>query len=153
MVQTGVQLDEIDHAILAALSANGRASMTELAAAAHISRAAAHVRFTKMVDAGVITGFTVRVDPVRAGFHASAYVTLSVEQALWHEARERLREIPEVEHIALVGGEFDVMLLVRARDNRDLRRIVLEEIQAIPAVRATRTLVIFEDFTNKLPAS
>jgi DNA-binding Lrp family transcriptional regulator len=38
------------------------------------------------------------------------------------------------------------MLLVRARDNGDLRRVVLEELQAIPAVRATKTALIFEDF-------
>lgn len=143
-----MELDDVDRAILAMLSADSRASMTELAEAAHISRAAAHVRFKRMVASGVIAGFTVRLDPVLAGYHASAYVTLSVDQEQWQEARERLRRIEEIEHIALVGGEFDVMLLVRARDNRDLRRIVLEEIQAIPAVRATRTLVIFEDFAN-----
>lgn len=143
-----MELDSVDRAILAVLSADSRASMTELAEAAHISRAAAHVRFKRMVESGVIAGFTVRLDPVLAGFHASAYVTLSVEQERWLEAREQLMGIPEIEHIALVGGEFDVMLLVRARDNRDLRRVVLERIQAIPAVRATRTLVIFEDFPN-----
>ena len=51
----------------------------------------------------------------------------------------------EVHHIALIGGEFDVIVLVRARDNRDLRRVVLESIQSIPAVRGTRTQIIFED--------
>ena len=61
------------------------------------------------------------------------------------EARKRLAAIPEVHHIALIGGEFDVIVLVRARDNRDLRRVVLEEIQSIPAVRGTRTQIIFED--------
>lgn len=143
-----VELDDVDRTILRALTEDARASMTELAAKAHISRASAHARFKRMIDAGVISGFTVRTDPVRAGWHASAYVTLMVEQARWQEAREALRTIEEIEHIALVGGEFDVMLLVRARDNRELRRIVLEEIQSVPAVRGTRTLVIFEDFPN-----
>ena len=35
---------------------------------------------------------------------------------------------------------------MRARDNHDLRRVVLEQLQAIPAVRSTRTWLIFEDF-------
>ncbi len=140
-----MDLDDIDLAILRVLSADARVSMTQLAEAVHISRASAHARFKRLVDAQVITGFTVQVDPVRAGQHASAYVTLAVEQPQWQEVRKRLGSIPEVHHIALIGGEFDVIVLVRARDNRDLRRVVLEEIQSIPAVRGTRTQIIFED--------
>ena len=140
-----MDLDDIDLAILCVLSADARVSMTQLAEAVHISRASAHARFKRLVDAQVITGFTVQVDPVRAGQHASAYVTLAVEQTQWQEVRKRLGAIPEVHHIALIGGEFDVIVLVRARDNRDLRRVVLEEIQSIPAVRGTRTQIIFED--------
>lgn len=140
-----MDLDDIDLAILDALTADARVSMTQLAEAVHISRASAHARFRRLIDAKVITGFTVQVDPVRAGQHASAYVTLAVEQSQWQEVRKRLVEIPEVHHIALIGGEFDVIVLVRARDNRDLRRVVLESIQSVPAVRGTRTQIIFED--------
>ena len=92
-------------------------------------------------------GYSVRTDPVLLGHHASAYVTLAIEQATWQEVSARLRAIPEIEHMALVGGDFDVILLVRASDARDLRRIVLEDIQAIPSIRSTRTTLIFEDFT------
>lgn len=140
-----MDLDDIDHAILSVLTTDARVSMTQLAEAVHISRASAHARFRRLIDSGVITGFTVQVDAVRAGQHASAYVTLAVDQAQWQEVRKRLMEIPEVHHIALIGGEFDVIVLVRARDNRDLRRVVLESIQSIPAVRGTRTQIIFED--------
>jgi DNA-binding Lrp family transcriptional regulator len=56
-----------------------------------------------------------------------------------------LREIPYVEHIALVGGDFDVLLLVRTPDNATLRDVVLERIQAVTGVRGTRTWLIFEE--------
>ena len=65
--------------------------------------------------------------------------------------RARLSNIEEVEHIALVGGDFDVLLLVRASDNSHLRRVVLENIQSIPRVRNTRTILIFEDFPGGAP--
>ena len=51
-------------------------------------------------ESGVISGFGARVDPVKAGWHSSAYVTLSIEQSSWQLVRDRLLEIPEVEHIA-----------------------------------------------------
>jgi len=139
-------LDATDQAILDALRRDARTSMTAMADAAHISRAGVHARIKRMTDAGVITGYTVRTDPVQLGHHASAYVMLAIEQATWQDVQARLRAIPEVEHMALVGGDFDVILLVRASDARDLRRIVLEDIQAIPSIRSTRTTLIFEDF-------
>lgn len=141
-----MELDEVDARILAELRQDGRASMTAVAQAAQISRANAYARMNRLVESGVITGFGARVNPVLAGQHSSAYVSLTIEQASWQDLRDRLQHIPEVVHMALVGGDFDVMLLVRARDNGDLRRVVLEVLQAIPAVRATKTSLIFEDF-------
>ncbi|MBN9157748.1 MULTISPECIES: Lrp/AsnC family transcriptional regulator [unclassified Microbacterium] len=140
------ELDDIDRAILDELRRDARVSMTAIAETVHISRAGAHARIKRLTDLGVITGYTVRTDPVLLGHHASAYVMLSLEQPAWQEVQEQLQRIPEVEHMALVGGDFDVILLVRASDARDLRRIVLEDIQAISAVRSTRTTLIFEDF-------
>ena len=140
------ELDDIDRAILAELRRDARVSMTAIAETVHISRAGAHARIKRLTDVGVIAGYTVRTDPVLLGHHASAYVMLSLEQPAWQEVQEQLQRIPEVEHMALVGGDFDVILLVRASDARDLRRIVLEDIQAISAVRSTRTTLIFEDF-------
>ncbi|MDJ0336320.1 MAG: Lrp/AsnC family transcriptional regulator [Rhodoglobus sp.] len=139
-------MDEVDFRVLAELRKDGRASVSAVAQATHISRANAYARVKRLIESGVIIGFGARVDPVLAGQHSSAYVTLTVEQASWQEIRARLSQIPEVVHVALVGGDYDVMILVRARDNGDLRRVVLEELQAIPAVRATKTALIFEDF-------
>jgi DNA-binding Lrp family transcriptional regulator len=141
-----VELDETDRRILAELQRDGRTSMSALAAAVHISRANAYGRVNRLVESGVISGFGARVDPVKAGWHSSAYVTLAIEQSSWQLVRDRLLEIPEVEHIALVGGDYDVILLVRAHDNSELRRVVLERLQAIPEVRTTKTALIFEDF-------
>lgn len=50
--------------------------------------------------------------------------------------------------MALVGGDFDVILLVRAVDDTALRRVVLDQPQAVPGVLATRTFLIFEDTEN-----
>jgi DNA-binding Lrp family transcriptional regulator len=138
-------IDDIDVRIVEALRADGRASITAVAEAAHVSRANAYTRLSRLLDDGVITGFTAKVNPRLSGRASSAYVTLRVEQASWHELRDRLSAIPEVEHFALVGGDFDVILLIRARDNEDLRRLVLETLPGIPSVRDTKTSLIFED--------
>ena len=139
------QLDGVDRAIIAELLRDGRISMRTLAERVHISRANAYARVERLSATGVITGFTVTVDPLKMGLATSAYVTLSLRQSSWRTLRKQLQEIPEIKHMALVGGDFDAILLVRAADNEGLRRVVLEKLQAIPEVLATRTALIFED--------
>ena len=142
-------LDEIDRHMVDELRANGRLSVRALAERVRISRANAYARLERLTRDGVITGFSAIVDPVRIGLGTSAYVTLSVRQNSWRDLKARLGSIPEVRHMALVGGEFDVILLVRAADNTALRRVVLDQLQAVPGVLATRTFLIFEDADNR----
>ncbi|MFC9693455.1 Lrp/AsnC family transcriptional regulator [Kribbella sp. NPDC056951] len=138
-------LDEIDRQIIEALGRDGRLSIRALAEQVHISRANAYARVERLTSTDTITGFTVTVDPLKLGLATSAYVTLSLRQSSWRTLREQLQAIPEIKHMALVGGDFDAILLVRAADNEGLRRVVLEKLQAIPEVLGTRTALIFED--------
>jgi DNA-binding Lrp family transcriptional regulator len=146
-------LDDIDRRILAELGRDGRMPIRQLAETLHISRANAYARVQRLRDTNVIKGFRAEVDHVAAGMGTSAYVTVNLRQAEWRVVGERLRALPGVVHIALVGGDFDVIMLVRARDNTDLRRLVLDEIQGMPGVVNTRTLLVFEEFEPPPAAS
>lgn len=145
MAETQAALDEIDKRILEELTRDGRASVSAVAEAVHISRAHAYSRISKLTGSGVLTRFTALVDPVKAGLRSSAYVTLKVRQHSWRELKEALRKIPEVHHVALVGGSFDVILLVRAEDNLHLRQVIFDQLQSAPGVLDTQTFLVFED--------
>ena len=138
-------LDDIDRQILAELTRDGRMSMRTLSERLHISRANAYARVERLRTANVIKGFRADIDPVAAGLGTSAYVTVNLHQAEWRDVGEQLRALPGVVHIALVGGEFDAILLVRARDNAALGRLVLDVIQGMPGIVNTRTLLVFEE--------
>ncbi|MFD9391466.1 Lrp/AsnC family transcriptional regulator [Streptomyces sp. NPDC060000] len=138
-------LDAIDHDILQMLQADGRASIRSVAERVHVSRANAYARINRLLEDGVIRGFGARVDHERAGQGTSAYITLKIVQNSWRTVREQLRQLPGASHIALVGGDFDVLLLVHTPDNRALREVVLTRLQAIPEVLSTRTLLVFEE--------
>ncbi|RKN11357.1 Lrp/AsnC family transcriptional regulator [Streptomyces radicis] len=138
-------LDPIDDAILRLLRTDGRASVRSVADQVHISRANAYARINRLIDEGVIRGFSARVDHERAGRGASAYITLKIVQDSWRTVRAKLEELPGAAHIALVSGDFDVLLLVHTEDNRALRELVLTRLQGIPEVLSTRTLLVFEE--------
>lgn len=143
------ELDEVDRQIIAQLVADGRMSVTQVAHNVHISRAHAYSRINRLNREGILTRFTALVDPIKAGLTSSAYVTLKVRQHSWRKLRELLTAIPEVHHVALVGGDFDVILLVRARDNMDLRRVIFDQLQSMPGVLDTQTFLVFEDVDTR----
>ncbi|MEU7177047.1 Lrp/AsnC family transcriptional regulator [Streptomyces celluloflavus] len=138
-------LDTIDRSILRMLQTDGRASIRSVAERVHVSRANAYARINRLIDDGVIRGFSARVDQERAGQGASAYITLKIVQNTWRTVRAQLTALPGATHIALVSGDFDVLLLVHTKDNRELRELVLTRIQSIPEVLSTRTLLVFEE--------
>jgi len=147
--RSAAPLDDIDHALLDVLADDARTSVRTLAEQLHISRTNAYNRIARLRRDGIITGFTATVDPQQAGLGTSAYILLTVEQPSWREITDALRAIPYVEHVALVAGEFDVLVLVRTPDHAALREVVLERIQATPSVRNTHTWLIFEETSGK----
>ncbi|KQW05261.1 MULTISPECIES: Lrp/AsnC family transcriptional regulator [Streptomyces] len=147
--RTAVPLDDIDRQILSRLLEDGRISVRALAEQVHISRANAYTRIGRLVAEDVITGFTAQLNAQRAGLGTSAYVMLGIEQNAWRDISRELREIPYVEHVALVTGDFDVLVVVRAPDNLVLRQVVLEKIQGIPGVRSTRTWLVFDEVRGR----
>ncbi|MGY1436882.1 Lrp/AsnC family transcriptional regulator [Streptomyces reniochalinae] len=138
-------LDAIDRDLLRLLRADGRASIRSVAERVHVSRANAYARINRLLDDGVIRGFSARIDQERAGHGASAYITLKIVQNSWRSVREKLQELPGAAHMALVSGDFDVLLLVHTPDTRALRDLVLTRIQSFPEVLSTRTLLVFEE--------
>lgn len=140
-------MDDTDRMIVEALRADGRMSMRALADLVHVSRASAYARVARLEREGVINGYAALVDPVRYGYALSAYVYLDIAQRSWKSVRGQLLSLPDVDHVALVSGEHDILLRVRARDAVSLRDVVLTRLQDIPEVRSTQTLLIFEELT------
>jgi DNA-binding Lrp family transcriptional regulator len=94
---------------------------------------------------GVITGYTALVDPVRYGYGMSAYVYLDIAQRSWKAVRRQLLSLPEIDHVALVSGAHDILVRVRTQDAAALRDVVLTKLQEMPEIRATQTVLIFEE--------
>lgn len=140
-----VQLDAVDHRMIAALRADGRASVNELAGRINVSRATAYARLARLRQGGVIRRFTVDVDHRRLGLPIAALVLVSVVQHSWRGVGDRLRHLPGLEWLALSSGSFDYVLLVRAPDIDHLRDVILEDLQSIPEIQSSQTLVLLDE--------
>ncbi len=137
--------DAVDRQILDVLRADARTSIRDVALQVGISRAGAYARVKRLVDDRVIRGFTVDVDHAALGLGLPAYVHVRIKQNSWKSFRTKAWALEEAAHVALVAGDFDCVILVRARDAEHLRELVLERIQALPEVVATQTVLVFEE--------
>lgn len=138
-------MDATDRAILDVLRADARTSIRDVATRVGISRASAYARVKRMTDTKVIRAFTVDVDPAALGLGLPAYVHVRIKQNSWKSFRQKAWALEEAAHVALVAGDFDCVILVRARDAEHLRELVLERIQSLPEVVATQTVLVFEE--------
>lgn len=138
-------MDATDQQMLDVLRADARVSVRDLAARIGISRASAYARLNRLVEDKVIRGFTIDVDPAALGLGVSAYVHVRIKQNSWKSFRDKAWAIDEAAHVALVAGDFDCVMLVRARDTGHLRDLVLERIQRLPEVLGTQTVLVFEE--------
>jgi DNA-binding Lrp family transcriptional regulator len=139
------ELDDADRKIIEALGADGRLSMRALAEQVHLSRAGVYSRVARLEKLGIITGYTAVIDPVKLGYGVSAYIYLRIAQQSWKAVRQRISEIPEVEHAALISGDDDLALLVRTTDAASLRDLVLTRLQTMPDVVSTKTVLILDE--------
>lgn len=146
--QVASTLDDTDRAIITELRRDGRLSVRALAERLHVSRATAYSRLERLHREQVITGYAAQVDPDKLGLSTAAHISVTIEQGVWREVLDALAALPGVEKVAMVGADFDMLVEVRVRDNHELRDVVLGRIQAVPGVRATRTWLVFEEWSG-----
>jgi DNA-binding Lrp family transcriptional regulator len=140
-----VSLDAVDRRIIELLTGDGRMSVNELASRVHVSRATAYARLERLQASGVITGFTVTVDPDKLGYSVAALVLVNVDQSQWREIREAVVQLPGLEYLAFTSGGFDLVLLVRLPDIGDLRDVVLVRLHDIPGIRSAQTIFVLDE--------
>ncbi len=139
------QIDDIDLALVKALIADGRLSLTDLADQVRVSRSTVHTRVQRLRDDRVITGFSATVDPGALGLGVAALVFVDIDQHDWRTLRDDLVAIPGVEYLAMCAGRFDMMMLVRATDIAAFRDVLLQQVQQISGVRSTETIFILDE--------
>jgi DNA-binding Lrp family transcriptional regulator len=142
------QIDSVDRSLISAVLQDGRISLTDLAERINVSRSTAHARLQRLRDENVITGFTATVDPLALGLGVAALVFVDIEQHDWRSLRAELAAIPGVEYLAMCAGRFDLMLIARAESIPALRDVLLEQIQRIPGVRSTESVIILDEFRS-----
>lgn len=141
-------LDDTDLAILTRLATDGRATLQEVADGVRLRRPSVHARVKRLEADGVIRGYRADVDPDVLGGSLVAFAFLHISHGRGTDClkacggvAEALRKIPQVLEFHTLAGEDDAVVKLRVADVRELERIVMRDITAIPGVERVRTSI------------
>jgi DNA-binding Lrp family transcriptional regulator len=135
-------MDATDHAIIAALTADARASFAEIGQTVSLSAPAVKRRVDRLRASGVIKGFTVVVDPAALGWSTEAFVELfCTGRTTPAQLTVATRHHPEVVGAYTVSGEADALVHLRAANIGHLEE-VLERLRAEPFVTSTKSMIV-----------
>lgn len=138
-----MELDKIDRKLLNLLQEDAKASYAELAKRLGISSSGIHKRVKKLVNAGMIRKFVAVIDPQVVGKKLKAFMGISTSPGTCREVIAQLSQRPEVLEIHEVAGEHDLFVKLVTDDTLKLNEI-LHEIDKIPGVSSTRTLIVLK---------
>jgi Lrp/AsnC family transcriptional regulator for asnA, asnC and gidA len=134
-------MDDLDKLILHTLQQDGRAPFTQIAKEAGVSETTIRTRYRNLIEEGIIRSVGI-VDPYALGFQAPALIGATVNPGTVDQVARAIAEIPEVSYLVMTLGRFDLMIEVFCRDLPHFTRLLTEQIQGIPGVSSTETLMI-----------
>lgn len=138
-----MELDELDRKLLDLLQVDAKVPYAKLAKRLGISSSGVHKRVKKLVDGGAINKFVAVIDPQIAGKKLKVFIGISTSPGTCREVIARLSRRPEVLEIHEVAGEHDLFVKLITEDTLKLNDL-LHEIDKIPGVSSTRTLVVLK---------
>lgn len=136
-----LKLDDLDRSLLGALRADGRAPVAVLARDLGVTRATVTSRIDRLVEAGLIVGFTVRVRDEVDPLDIRAMSLIEVEGRTTDAVIRRLRGFPEITALHTTNGGWDLVAELRAASLGEFDR-VLGRIRSIEGVVNSETSLL-----------
>ncbi|MCX6295362.1 MAG: Lrp/AsnC ligand binding domain-containing protein, partial [Bacteroidetes bacterium] len=138
--------DKLDKQILSMLMKNSTIPYTEIAKELVVSAGTVHVRMNKLIDAGVVRGSHLEIDPAKIGYDVCAFLGIFLEKGSeYNDAVARLKKVPEVVELHYTTGVYSMFAKIVCRDTQHLREVLNEHIQTIKGVQRTETFISLEE--------
>ncbi|MER8883613.1 Lrp/AsnC family transcriptional regulator [Mesorhizobium sp. M0408] len=134
-----MMLDAVDRKIIAALEREARISFAALADEVGLSKTPCWKRVKALEDAGVIRGYSTRIDPAKLGFGIEAFIQVSIDFELSDAFEAAVKKHPLIRRCHATTGEADYLLQIVTVDMMALDRMLREELSRLPGVRRTIT--------------
>jgi len=132
-------MDYKDKQILKILKGDGRAGYGAIGEKIGLSEGAVRKRIKGLADAGVIRKFTVKICVAEG---AEAITLLATNPAHpTQEVSKSIREIPNVETVYEVTGEYDIVVVISGMNVVEVNECI-EKIRRVEGIMKTNTMIV-----------
>ncbi len=138
-------MDVTDQQLLSLLRKDARTSVATLANKLGVSRGTVTNRVTKLEDAGIIVGYTVRLKPDSQPAEIKAWMSIAVEGNETRAVIASLLGEPGVATLHDTNGRWDLLAELRAGNLAELSQ-VLERIRLVRGISNTETSIHLQTY-------
>lgn len=143
------EMDNKDRKILEVLKEHGDYTVRQIAKKTLLPATTIHNRIRKLKKDGVITKFTVELNPIKTERGFAAYVLFSVNLSLLKEKKKtqydlmkQIKMLPFVERVDIVSGGTDLVAFLRVKDVQEFDHVLLTKIQLLEGIDKTQSLIV-----------
>jgi DNA-binding Lrp family transcriptional regulator len=138
-------MDLTDQQLLSLLRKDARTSVATLAQKLGVSRGTVTNRVTKLEDAGIIVGYTVKLRPDAQPTEIGAWMSIAVEGNETRSVIASLLGEPGVASLHDTNGRWDLLAELRAANLAELSK-VLERIRLVRSISSTETSIHLQTY-------
>ena len=142
MPELDYELDPTDRTILDLLAENARRTLGDIGERVGLSAPAVKRRIDRLEAAGVILGYTTRVDQAKLGRPVEAFTELRFSgDARVDSIAGIADDIAEVQAVFTIAGDPDALAWIRVSDVHELKRVI-DRLRGSGDVIGTKTLIV-----------
>ncbi|MET0233113.1 MAG: Lrp/AsnC family transcriptional regulator [Kibdelosporangium sp.] len=144
-----VDVDPVDLEILRLLQNDSRITNRALAQAVGVAPSTCLDRVARLRQAGVIVGYTVRLDATALGHPLSAFLAIRIGRHNRELVERFVASVlgrPQVRALYHVAGPEDYLVHVVTSDVADLQSLVLDGFTTRAEVTSVRTMLVFQSW-------
>jgi len=147
-------IDKLDAKLIALCMSDGRKAFRKMAEELGVSTTTVVARVARLESAGIIRGYSARVDSEKLGYGLTAVTEILVSKGKLIEMEKEIAKLPGVCAVYDVTGEIDGVVIAKFKDREQLSTFT-KGLLAMPFVERANTHVVLttvrEDF--RLPPS
>ena len=145
--------DDLDRRLVALLRKDARMPIAQLSKSLGVSRATIYLRLQKLMQSGIVEGFTVRLNPEVDRRQIRAHVLIKVTGKLARATEKQLQSMPEVTALHAISGVYDLIAELEAGSSAELNELIdrIGEQQGVE--KTTSSILLATKWSRRGPAS
>ena len=136
------KLDTLDKNILKRLQHDATVSYKDMASEIGAPESTIYDRTKRLKEQKVIKGVVPLLDSEKLGILTTAFIRVSIEKiSEIRKIAEQIAKFDEVLEVHEISGEWDILIKVKVKNNKELRDLEVEKIGSIKGIHGLYSLI------------